>query len=112
LLARGTEAGSVKEAVHVVGEVVKSVGRSDCVHNDLTSKEDLRRSNLLTLILCPMFVMPSRYDVAFCSIYLLNERGRRALLADTVGDLVRGSMLCPESVSLPRTGKSYAVLSA
>jgi len=47
-----------------------------------------------------------RYDIAFINIYTLDAKGRRAVLAETAGDLTKGSLLCPELVTLSRNVSS------
>ena len=41
---------------------------------------------------------------------MIDARGRQAVLAETAGDLIKGSVMCPEFVTLPRTKASYDLL--
>lgn len=51
--------------------------------------------------------MITRWDISFANIYLLDERAKRAILAETVG-LEKGTLLCPQLVTLYRMKQSYA----
>jgi hypothetical protein len=67
-------------------------------------------------MVCLLCVVPLgrhliRIDVSFASIYMLDRRHKRAILAKTVGDLRRGSGMCPEIVSLSHIKLSYVLSS-
>jgi hypothetical protein len=48
-----------------------------------------------------------RWDIPFANLYLLDEGMKRAFLEEVVGRQERGSLLCPDVVSIPRVRKSY-----
>ena len=55
----------------------------------------------------PRIIIGTRWDISFANIYLLDERAKRAILAETVG-LEKGTLLCPQLVTLYRMKQSYA----
>lgn len=53
----------------------------------------------------------SRFDISFANIYMVDERGRRAILTDTIGNLTKGSTMCPTLVTIPKlVSRSYVFL--
>jgi hypothetical protein len=44
--------------------------------------------------------MLDRFDLAFANLYVLDKQGHQAALAGAAGDLQRGSVMCPEIVTL------------
>jgi hypothetical protein len=50
----------------------------------------------------------SRFDISFANIYMVDERGRRAILTETIGNLTKGSSMCPTLVTIPKlVSRSY-----
>jgi hypothetical protein len=92
----------VRDAVRIVGEIVTTTGKY--AHGSAFLFSFFMRLHFIAVVVVKPTVLccECRYDIAFSNIYTLDAKGRRAVLAETAGDLTKGSLLCPELVTLSR----------
>jgi len=48
----------------------------------------------------------ARWDIPFANLYLLDEGMKHAFLEEVVGRQEKGSVLCPDIVTIPRLSQS------